>query len=255
MTICDGCGQPADANHTRERIERLQMATRFRPVHIHTLLIDACPPQQLGDFFYNLGGERTAQGREYFDELAKCAAGAATTDTEAVLAEFQRRGLFLAYAADCPIADSCRARGRRRKICEDAAVAPEHFLPSQIHCAALAADRSADRDATSRRMDRQAVAGQRKTVRRRRVWRKTARSDFSRLRPARDWRKPLENGFPHFIGYGRAQSDMLQRCCGEAPNPPRTFRPLVLVFGPASVSIGISRRGTVRCPAPGNLQL
>jgi hypothetical protein len=105
MTICDGCGQPADANHTRERIERLQMATRFRPVHIHTLVIVACPPPQLGDFFYNLSGERSAQGRSYFDELAKSAAGAATTDTEAVLTEFQRRGLFLAYAADCPIAD------------------------------------------------------------------------------------------------------------------------------------------------------
>jgi hypothetical protein len=111
MTICDGCGQPADANHTRERIERLEMATRFRPIHIHTLAIDACPPAPLSDFFYNLGIERTAAGRARFDELSKCAADAATkvatsgVNDEAVLIEWQRRGLFLAYAVDCPIAD------------------------------------------------------------------------------------------------------------------------------------------------------
>jgi hypothetical protein len=107
MTICDGCGQPADANHTKGRIERLQMATRFRPVHIHTLVIDSCPPPTLSDFFYNLGEVRTAVCRAYFDELAKCAGGtgAAAADAEAVLTEFQRRGLFLAYAVDCSIAD------------------------------------------------------------------------------------------------------------------------------------------------------
>ncbi len=110
MTVCDGCGQQVSAEHVKERIERLQMATRFRPIHIQTLVIDSCPPPTLNDFFYNSGGvERSVTGRAYFNELAKCAgdlsaksAGGAAND-EAILAECQRRGLFLAYAVDCPI--------------------------------------------------------------------------------------------------------------------------------------------------------
>jgi hypothetical protein len=110
MTVCDGCGQQVNAGHVKERIERLQMATRFRPIHIQTLVIDACPPQPLSDFFYNASGAgRSGAAGEYFSELAKCAgdgsaklASGAAND-EAVLAEWQRRGLFLAYAVDCAI--------------------------------------------------------------------------------------------------------------------------------------------------------
>src|SRR5207249_10650226 len=35
---CDGCGQAASAEHIARRLRRLEWATRFRPVHIHTLL-------------------------------------------------------------------------------------------------------------------------------------------------------------------------------------------------------------------------
>src|ERR1700719_4321526 len=38
MRVCDGCGAPADEAHVRQRIERLEMATRFRPIHIQGLL-------------------------------------------------------------------------------------------------------------------------------------------------------------------------------------------------------------------------
>ncbi|MGA8035102.1 MAG: hypothetical protein WB985_03950 [Candidatus Acidiferrales bacterium] len=109
MTVCDGCGRPVDAEHVKARIERLQLATRFRPIHIQTLVIDACPPQTLSDFFYNVGGAgRSAAARAHFGELAHCvgdlsgkALGAETSD-EAVLTEWQRRGLFLAFVVDCP---------------------------------------------------------------------------------------------------------------------------------------------------------
>jgi hypothetical protein len=107
MPICDGCGRQVDAAHIKERIERLEMATRFRPIHIQTLVVDACPPAAIADFFFNAGanaGPRSATGRAHFDELAKCApdAKAKSASDEIVLSEWQRRGLFLAYAVDCP---------------------------------------------------------------------------------------------------------------------------------------------------------
>jgi hypothetical protein len=106
MTVCDGCGRPVDAEHVKERIARLEMATRFRPIHIQALVIDACPPRGLADFFYSAGSNgngRSATGRAYFDELAKCSpdSTAKAAGDEAVLSEWQRRGLFLAHAVDC----------------------------------------------------------------------------------------------------------------------------------------------------------
>jgi hypothetical protein len=106
MTVCDGCGRQVDAQHVKDRIARLEMATRFRPIHIQTLVIDACPPPALGDFFYNAGPDgrqRSAMGRTYFDELAKCSPDSTAKEAgdEAVLSEWQRRGLFLAYVLDC----------------------------------------------------------------------------------------------------------------------------------------------------------
>jgi hypothetical protein len=112
MPVCDGCGAVVDDAHIRRRIERIEQATRFRPIHIHTLLIDAAPPADPVDFFYhvarNSGGDgRSVAGRMYFIELAKLAGakpGVELTD-EATLAEFQRRGFFLAHAVECPIAE------------------------------------------------------------------------------------------------------------------------------------------------------
>ena len=107
MTVCDGCGRQVDAQHVKDRIGRLEMATRFRPIHIQTLVIDACPPAALADFFYSAGsdvGPRTASGRAYFDELSKCAPDslAKSGGDEVVLSEWQRRGIFLTYAVECP---------------------------------------------------------------------------------------------------------------------------------------------------------
>jgi hypothetical protein len=106
MTVCDGCGRQVDAQHVKDRIARLEMATRFRPIHIHTLVIDACPPAALADFFYSAGGDaapRSASGRAYFDELAKASPDSVAKEAgdEAVLSEWQRRGLFLTFAIEC----------------------------------------------------------------------------------------------------------------------------------------------------------
>jgi hypothetical protein len=106
MTVCDGCGRQVDAQHVKDRIARLEMATRFRPIHIQTLIIDSCPPHEMADFFYNAGPDsspRTASGRAYFDELSLCAPDslAKAAGDEAVLSELQRRGIFLTHAIEC----------------------------------------------------------------------------------------------------------------------------------------------------------
>lgn len=108
MKICDGCGTPADDKHVRERIERLEWATRFRPVHIHVLLIAWAPPARTEDYFYRPAGDRalrSSESRAFFDELLKAAGGAsgAGASEEAALAEFQRQGLFLSYGVECPL--------------------------------------------------------------------------------------------------------------------------------------------------------
>ncbi len=108
MPVCDGCGLPVDDEHIRQRIQRLELATRFRPVHIHILLIDAAPPSDLHDFFYAAANGEPAivAQNPYFRELAKLAERRGDPRSESVLAEFQRRGLFLTYAVECPMSDS-----------------------------------------------------------------------------------------------------------------------------------------------------
>ena len=76
MPICDGCGAVVDTEHIRKRITRLELATRFRPVHIQTLLIGVAPPERVEDDFY--GSEKEA-------------------------AELQKNGIFLVFAVECPV--------------------------------------------------------------------------------------------------------------------------------------------------------
>jgi len=108
MSFCDGCGMQVDDSHIRQRIERLELATRFRPIHIQVLLIDAVPPRRAEDYFYRAAGdrnERSVMSRMYFDEIVKCAGvtPGSEVNEEDALAEFQRRGFFLAYAEECPV--------------------------------------------------------------------------------------------------------------------------------------------------------
>jgi hypothetical protein len=110
MPICDGCGARVDDAHIRQRIERLELATRFRPVHISVLLIDAAPPARFEDYFYRAAANRSGRSsasRACFDALVQCASVAPDSHTamneEAALAEFQRRGLFLIGAIECAL--------------------------------------------------------------------------------------------------------------------------------------------------------
>lgn len=124
MPLCDSCGRTVDAEHIRRRITRLEQATRFRPIHIHALVIDACPPAEPADFFYNVAADRLArstQASQYFGELGICAAdaaaksGAGVVNEEAVLTEWQRRGLFLGYPIECPYDSEAELTDRIRR--------------------------------------------------------------------------------------------------------------------------------------------
>jgi hypothetical protein len=108
MRACDGCGAPADEAHIRLRIGRLEMATRFRPIHIQTLFLADAPASRIEDYFYrpiNEGESRSTEAKQFFVEMMTAAGIApdAATDEEAALAEFQRRGFYLAYAVECPV--------------------------------------------------------------------------------------------------------------------------------------------------------
>jgi hypothetical protein len=106
MPLCDGCGAQVDDAHIRQRIQRLEFATRYRPVHIAALLIDGGPPARIEDYFYRPAAhrdERSPESKNYFDAVMK-AAGIdlnSQPNEESALTEFQRRGFFLAGAIDC----------------------------------------------------------------------------------------------------------------------------------------------------------
>jgi hypothetical protein len=107
---CDGCGFPASPEHLAQRIQRLELSTRFRPVHIGVLFVVLAPPAVLGDDFY-----APAQSNEFFEPFLDAldvtgsanepsASADAVAARTARLVEFQRRGYHLAYLSECPIA-------------------------------------------------------------------------------------------------------------------------------------------------------
>ena len=109
---CDGCGLPASPAHIAERLARLELATRYRPIHISVLFVAASPLPRPEDDFY-----RPPESREFFGPLFEAldipyAGGgihgeAEAPDSDAVrLAEFQRRGYYLSYLSECPLVKS-----------------------------------------------------------------------------------------------------------------------------------------------------
>jgi hypothetical protein len=124
VPVCDGCGAYVDDQHIRQRIERLEFATRFRPIHIGVLLIDAAPPARSEDFFYSAYApsralEYHSTESAYFHELAKLAsASGPDIERQTVLAEFQHRGFFHASAVECPVADGDDLRDAVRRLAQ-----------------------------------------------------------------------------------------------------------------------------------------
>ena len=109
--LCDGCGRPASPSHIAERLARLELATRFRPLHMSVLFVALAPAGGLEDDFYG-----PSRSNRYFNSLmdvleiaAPAAEPSHDVDPDEVnlvkLAEFQRRGFYQSYLAECPIPD------------------------------------------------------------------------------------------------------------------------------------------------------
>lgn len=97
---CDGCGQLASGEHIARRLQRLEWATRFRPIHMQGLLLAGAAPESDDEFLY---APETQFGRVAGEILRGVEIPATGRSHEEVLTEFQKRGLYLAYALECPV--------------------------------------------------------------------------------------------------------------------------------------------------------
>ena len=99
---CDGCGQAASPEHIARRLQRLEWTTRFRPVHIATLLLGAVAPQSDAEFIYSPAGAWEGEAKSL---LAAAGLTMEGKSAEATLAEFQRGGFLVTYVLECPVED------------------------------------------------------------------------------------------------------------------------------------------------------
>ena len=97
---CDGCGQPGSPEHITRRLKRLEWTTRYRPVHIGTLLLGAVAPKSDHEFLYSPGGEFQGEAGLVLQFGGVSFSG---KPTEAALAEFQRAGMLLTHVLECPL--------------------------------------------------------------------------------------------------------------------------------------------------------
>ncbi len=106
---CDGCGLPASPEHIAARVCRLELSTRFRPVHIGILFMALSPAARPEDDFY-----APPESKQFFSALLEAlqistpGGGADPSDAGgaadlANLAEFQHRGHYLVHLSECPI--------------------------------------------------------------------------------------------------------------------------------------------------------
>lgn len=109
---CDGCGLPASPQHIAERVRRLEFSTRFRPVHIGVLFIALAPSIREEEDFYSPAkskelADRFLEALEIKPPIEKAdAEWNANSGDSARLAEFQRRGYYLAYLSECPLPEN-----------------------------------------------------------------------------------------------------------------------------------------------------
>ena len=98
ILACDGCGQSASPEHIAQRLQRLELSTRYRPIHIGTLLLGGVSPQSDGDFLY--AGKFAGEAGALLEAVGISPAG---KSPETVLSEFQRGGFFLTHVLECPL--------------------------------------------------------------------------------------------------------------------------------------------------------
>ena len=99
---CDGCGQIGSPEHIARRLRRLEWATRYRPVHIQTLLLGGVAPHEDAEFLYAPGGELRGEAAVLLQAVGISSEGKAL---EAIHGEFQAAGFFLTHVLECPLED------------------------------------------------------------------------------------------------------------------------------------------------------
>ena len=99
---CDGCGQKASEEHLTRRLRRLEWATRYRPVHIHTLLLGGFSPREDSEFLYAPDGEFRGEAAVVLHAIGIATEGK-TAST--VHGELQTAGFFLGHVSECPLED------------------------------------------------------------------------------------------------------------------------------------------------------
>ena len=100
--LCDSCGEPVSPEHIRERLARLELATRYRPVHIGLLLVCTAPPASLTDDLYAWDQQAASpEARTYLEGLLECVTTGTASSPGAQLAELQRRGVYLSRLVEC----------------------------------------------------------------------------------------------------------------------------------------------------------
>jgi hypothetical protein len=103
--LCDSCGRPASPEHIHDRLARLELATRYRPIHISLLLVCAAPPPIAADDLY--AWENQAAGpdaRKFIVALMTTFAVSTEIPPAEQLAELQHQGVYLARLVECPLA-------------------------------------------------------------------------------------------------------------------------------------------------------
>ena len=96
---CAGCGQLASPEHLGRRLHRLECATRYRPIHIQTLLLGCISPANDSDFLYSPEGRFEGEAQKLLEAVRLSWEG---KSADTVLAEFQKRGLMLTHLLECP---------------------------------------------------------------------------------------------------------------------------------------------------------
>lgn len=112
---CDGCGQISTTAHIADRLKRLEWSTRYRPVHIHTLLL--CAASQPGEraFLYSPRCDFSGEAGRVL-EVAGIAAN--SKSAKIVQAEFQRAGFFLTPVLECAFETESQDRAKRLSLLE-----------------------------------------------------------------------------------------------------------------------------------------
>jgi hypothetical protein len=106
LLTCDGCGQPATPEHIARRLTRLEWATRFRPIHIQTLLLAGVSSRIDAEFLYEPASPLAGEAENILNAVQVSTEG---KTREALLAEFQKMGLMLAHVVECPLEGDLQA--------------------------------------------------------------------------------------------------------------------------------------------------